>query len=72
MMYVLGWYIGLGMYHTSPIHQPSTYIIPVQFNTPVYVLCCMYSTGMLYEWGGKGVGHSPYTFIKEGGGGEEY
>ena len=59
--------------HTSPIHQPSTYTSSVQHTSLVhntlYVLCCMYSTGMLYEGGGggKGVGHCPCTFIKEGG-----
>ena len=40
----------------------------VQYTSPVHnTLCCMYSTGMLYEGGGKGVGHCPCTFIKEGG-----
>ena len=65
VLYVLDWCVvctGLVccMYwtgHTSPIHQPSTYNIPVQFNTPV---------SMLYEGGGKGVGHCPCTFIKRG------
>ena len=63
--------LAIPVQYTSPVH------IPVQFNTPVqpvhntlYVLCCMYSTGMLYEGGGKGVGHCPYT--KREGGGEKY
>ena len=78
VLYVLDWCVvctGLlcCMYwtgHTSPIHQPSAYTSPVQRTSPVhntlYVLCCMYSTGMLYEGGGKGVGHCPCTFTKEG------
>ena len=82
MLYVLDWCVvctGLVccMYwtsHTSPIHQPSTYTSLVQHTSPVhntlYVLCCMYSTGMLYEGGGKGVGHCPCT--KREGGGEKY
>ena len=79
--YVLDWCVACTglvccMYwtgHTSSIHQPSTYTSPVQHTSPVhntlYVLCCMYSTGMLYEGGGKGVGHCPYT-KREGGGGK--
>ena len=83
VLYVLDWCVACTglvccMYwtgHTSSIHQPSTYTSPVQHTSPVphntlYVLCCMYSTGMLYEGGGKGVGHCPYT--KREGGGEKY
>ena len=46
--------------HTSPVH-----------NT-LYVLCCMCSTGMLYEGGGKGWRIAPAPLLKWEGGGEEY
>ena len=50
--------------------------IPVQYTSPVhntlYVLSCMYSTGMLYEGGGKGVGHCPAPLLEREGGGEKY
>ena len=68
VLYVLDWCVvctGLVccMYwtgHTSPIHQPSTYTSPTSpVHNTLYVLCCMYSTGMLYEGGRKGGGALP-------------
>ena len=60
--------------HTSPIHQPSTYTSPVQHTSPVhntlYVLCCMYSIGMLYEGEDRGWGIAPAPLVKRKGGGE--
>ena len=84
VLYVLDWCLvctGLVccMYwtgHTSPKYQPSTYTSPVQHTSPVYntlyVLCCMYSTGMLYEGGRKGWGIAPAPLLKREGGGEKY
>ena len=82
VLYVLDWCVvctGLVccMYwtgHTSPIHQPSTYTSPVQHTSPIhntlYVLCCMYSIGMLYEGEDRGWGIAPAPLVKRKGGGE--
>ena len=57
-------------HQSSPVHtthQSSTYNTPVH-NT-LYVVSCMYSTSMLHEGEGKGMGHCPCTWE---GGGEKY